>query len=194
MAVDATVALATLAEAKAFIKKTDDKDVSVLEVIMNAVGDLFNQHTDRHLLAATYTALYLDGNGERELRLPNYPVSTLTSVYEDEDPLTEGIGYDFMAYLDTGRLSKPVGERWMWGPKTIKVTYTAGYSLSSTPLIPNDLKLAYLIQVGEFWQKFLHASWGELSRSLTGQSVTVTEKEILPIVKTMLLKHRRLGL
>ena len=191
-------ALVTLDEAKAFLKKTDDADLSVLELLIDGVSEQFNAATDRTLKTTTYTDLYLDGNGQPDIYLPNYPVTTLTSVYEDGTLLTEGLTGDFVLYSsNNGAWLHKLSGTWLEGPKTIKITYTAGYgavSPAGSPALPQRVKTACLIQLGDFWQKFSHKSWGETARSLANQSVTIVDKDILPIVKTMLAPDTRYGL
>lgn len=184
MAIDVTIAVVTRDEAKEFLKKKDDDDIVMLDAIINGVCEFIRGFTGRVFPSATYTAVKYDGNGRPDFWLPNYPVSALTSVHEDDVLLT--LDTDHYAYLDTGRLRR--NGVWTTTPQGIKVTYTAGYSVAS---MPTDLKLGCLIQVADFWQKFQHKSFGEISRSLASQSVTVMEQDVLPAVKTLLARYRR---
>jgi hypothetical protein len=184
MAIDAAVAVITRDEAKEFLKKDDDEDIVVLDAIVNGVCQFIKGFTGRVLPQTVYTAVKYDGNGRPDFWLPNYPVSALTSVYENDVLLV--LDTDFYAYLDTGRLRR--SGLWTIEPQGIKTTYTGGYAAAS---IPTDIKLGCLIQVTDIWQKFQHKSFGEISRSLASQSVTVTEQDVLPIVKTLLARYRR---
>lgn len=193
MSIDTTIALVTIDEAKEFVKKTDDNNLSVLEQLVNSVCEFFKVATGRTFPTTTYTNLYLDGNGWPDFWLPNWPVTTLTSLYENDTLLVKDT--DFYIYEDTGKLTR-IASMWptelgLWTikPKGIKVTYIAGYSAAS---MPKDLKTACLIQVADYWTKFLHNSWGESTRSVASQSVTVIEGDILPIVKSTLARYTRL--
>jgi hypothetical protein len=187
MSLNTSLALVTLPEAKDFLKKKDDDDLAVLEVLINSVGEFFRRKLGRTLISTVYTAELYDGNGWPDFWLPNFPVTLLTSVHEDGTLLTENT--DFYAYLPSGRMRKASsGGYWTTNPKGIKVTYTAGYALAS---VPPDLKVAFLVQLSTLWEKFLHKSWGETSRSVGNQSVNLSEEEILPMVKTILGFYER---
>lgn len=184
MSIEATIALVTRDEAKEFIKKTTDENDAVLDAVINGVCEFIRGFTNRYFPAATYTAVKYDGSGRPDFWLPNYPVTALTSVHENDVLLVSDT--DFYAYLDTGRLRR--NGAWTGVPKGIKVTYAAGYAAAS---MPADLKLGCLIQVSDIWSKFLHKSFGEITRSLASQSITVTEQDVLPVVKTLLARYRR---
>ena len=57
--------------------------------------------------------------------------------------------------------------------------------------MPADLKMACLIQTADLWQKFQHKSWGETTRSVASQSVTVQETDLLEVVATVLKRYKR---
>lgn len=192
MALDTTIALVTMDEAKEFIKKTDDTNITTLELIVNSVCEFIRGYTGRTLPSTVYTSLLLDGSGWPDMWLPNWPVTTLTSLYENDTLLTKDT--DFYIYEETGKLTR-IASAWpselgIWTerPKGIKITYTAGYSAAA---MPKDLKTACLIQTADYWTKFLHNSWGESTRSVASQSVTVIEGDILPVVKATLARYRR---
>jgi len=189
MAFDTTIAILTVPEAKDFAKKTDDNDLAVFEAIVNGIHEIVRSVTGRVFPTTTYTNEYYDSAGWPDLWLINKPVTTLTSVYEDGVLLTADV--DYYAYLSEGRLRRiEAGEDSVWtpGPRKIKVTYIAGYALTA---MPTDLKMAVGAQVADLWGKQQRKSWGEISRSLSGQSVTVSETDLLPFVKTILQRYKR---
>jgi hypothetical protein len=183
-------ALVTISDAKGILKKTDDQDLTFLEALIDGVSVHFNGETGRTLMSATYTAEKFDGSGWADFWLPNYPVTALTSVYENDALLI--VDTDYYAYLSEGRLRRTAagwpGEFGLWSalPKAIKITYTAGYSALT---IPSDLKLAALIQISQGWDKFLHKSWGQSTRSIAGQSVSFEENDAF--VSRILEKYKR---
>lgn len=189
MALDPTIAILTLPEAKDFCKKTDDNDLAVFEALVNGVHELIRSFTGRIFPYGTYTSEYYDGNGWPDMWLNNKPITTLTSVYEDGILLTADV--DYYAYLSEGRLHRIVGGSssvWLPGPRKVKVSYVAGYSAAS---MPADLKIAAGAQLADLWGKQQRKSWGEVSRSLAGQSVTVMEQDMLPFTMTILKRYKR---
>lgn len=121
-------ALVTTTRMKAYINESGSSFDTILEVLINAVSSLFDICADRNLREQTYATLYLDGNGERELQLPDWPVAAIT-VTEDDLALTEGIDEDYILYADEGYLYKN-GGNWTKNRKGIKLTaYKAGFQL-----------------------------------------------------------------
>jgi hypothetical protein len=51
---------------------------------ISEVNQLFDTWLDRNILSKTYTNEYYSGNGTEELILNNWPVTALTSIYEDD--------------------------------------------------------------------------------------------------------------
>lgn len=192
-------ALVTVAAAKAYcgIETAITTWDSILETLIDGVSEAFNRSCDRTLAKATYTGAYLDGPGTRELVLPNFPVISITSVEEDDLALTEGDEYDYLLYAESGILWR-VGGDWLLGPKTVKITYTAGYiaipGAGETESIPADLKLAALQQVAAEWQAIKNKSWGKLSDSgPDGASITRFESgQFLREVRQVLERYRRI--
>jgi thiamine pyrophosphate-dependent acetolactate synthase large subunit-like protein len=59
--------------------------------------------------------------------------------------------------------------------------------------IPRDLELAVMQQIAVEFQRQQKKEWGETSRSFGDGSIsTMTEEELLPYVKEVLKKYRRL--
>jgi len=188
-------ALATLANAKVYLGIADTTWDPVLEMLIDAVSEQFNSYTDRVLLNATYTALLLDGNGKEILYLPNAPITTLTSVYENDNLLTEGSTADFIKYAAEGYLYRVDGH-WAEGQQNIKITYTAGYVVVTTPTIPKDLQMAVYLQVALLWKEQKTKAWGESARTVpagsTSQVSQATDQPLDPRVKAILDKYVRI--
>lgn len=180
--------IVTLAEAKAFVRKTDDTDLSVLELIVAATTDLFRRYTGRYLLAKVNDAVELVGSGGTGLWLPDFPVSKLTAVKEVDATGTElGLteNSDFICIYSLGRLVRTEG---IWSRDyRYRITYDHGWSVGD---VPADLKLAALTQIAHWWTKFQTRGWGETSRGIAGQSVQFTDEPILPVVEAVLRKHK----
>jgi len=186
-------ALTTLERLKIYLDVSESTWDTVIEMITDAVCELFNAYTNRTLAYTIYTDLYLDGNGMKDLQLPNYPVGTLTSVAEDDTTLTEGIDEDFLLYAATGVLKKyGTSAIWFDGPKAIKITYLAGYDPAGAgDAVPRDLELALFKQVAKEWQVQKHKTWGEDSRSVGESSVSLQPGNLLDEVEEALKRYVR---
>lgn len=188
-------ALVTLANAKVYsgIPPADTTWDAILETIINGVSEAFNSSIGWVLAKTTYTDNYLDGNGERDLLLPHFPVIEISALTENGVALTEGIDKDYLLYAAEGRLHR-LG-RWYKAPKAIKLTYKAGYVAipvdAEVENLPADLGLAVRIQVASEWKKHKSSAWGETARSFPDGSITyLSKKEFLPEVETVLARYR----
>ena len=194
-----STALVSVAAAKAYcgIPTADVTWDTVLETLIDGVSEAFNRACDRTLAKTTYTNVYLDGPGGRELVLPNFPVVSITAIEEDESALVEGDEYDYLLYAEAGILTR-VGVNWLEAPKIIKITYVAGYiaipGTGETENIPADLKLAALKQVADEWMAHKNKTWGKQSDSgPDGGSVSRYEtRQFLREVSEVLRAYRRI--
>jgi hypothetical protein len=178
-------ALVTAQEVEDYLQLQKPEHDVVVELLINGVSQQFSTYASRSFITAVYTSLKLTSNGTPYLYLPNWPVTTLTSVIEDGVTLT--LDTDFYVDLDTGLLTKATyantlysemygSSENLWTNLTQKivVTYTAGYVQATT--LPADLKLAALKEVARQYRMFLLKEHGETSRSTDGSSSSYAEK------------------
>jgi len=184
-----TNALVTAEDLQAVLKPSDE-DLPVCEAIVDGVSEFFNLRTRRTIRSAVYTALYLDGNDSSLFWLPNAPVTLLTSVaLGSPTPVVLVLNTDFYIDAARGYLMKASGV-WTRGFRNLLVTYTAGWTAAA---MPKDLRLACLKQSAHEYQLFRSKSWGETSRSMGGQSVSVSEEHLVPGVKETLQLYERIA-
>lgn len=138
------------------IASSNTTDDSLLDALLLRTTKMIQAYTGRTLLQATYTDEKYDGDGERELLLTEYPLITLTSVYDsadrdfgDEDLLVEDDGitnegnYVIVrkGFVENPGIIRRIDGVWSKGDQNIKVTYVAGYSDAN---IPKDLVQAQI--------------------------------------------------
>lgn len=141
--------LTSLASLRRFLglASTDTTDDDYLNELVVKVSDEIEGLCQRTFLSASYTE-YHRGNGTSELLVNNYPVTAITSCYDDTDRAwgadtaipaadlqiserTPGlIIYDGGTFFDTQSALK-------YAVENIKITYVAGYAV-----IPQDLEFA----------------------------------------------------
>jgi len=178
MALTADVII-SLEEARGFLElETTAKDL-ILEALINGTTQAFNIYTGRALKETTHTAELLEYDGSGLFYLPNYPVKEISELKLNDQALTED--EDFMLNAQAGilRLPRAAG--------LLEITYTAGYEE-----LPADLKLAALKQVSYEYQQTIQKAWGVQSRSQAGSATTYSEKGLLPQVKEILDRYRRM--
>ena len=179
----AASSLITLTQAKTLLDGYTGTTLdTAVENIIDSVSAAFNRYLRRALAKTTYTNLYLDGNGLSELWLPHGPVTVLTSLYEDDERLTEGIDYDFMLYAGDApsylpRIVKNSGGAWLKGSKTVKLTMNPGFvvqggtATSPDIALPEDIAYACKVQVAVEVQRRAGKSWTLSSTSFEGGTV-----------------------
>ena len=148
--------------AQTFLGVPDD-DQLIVEHLIIAASLFANKYTSRKLAWRTYDGetddeIY-DGTGSRVLYLKQYPVTSITAIYEDTDrawPSTTEIDSDsYTYYPDRGKV---VFDNILYlGARTIKAEYIAGYVPADTP---EDLAMAIFIII-DYWKKRIDDhGWG----------------------------------
>ena len=143
------------------------------------------------LRKTTYTSVTLDGNGERYLYLPAYPVVSITSLYEDGVLLVENT--DYYCDYETGIVERASG-KWIAKRKAIVLTYVAGWDISGTVTLPWDIKAAALNEAARMAIAIKNSMFGETSRSLEGATISFETGEFLPDTLATLKRYRRFAL
>jgi len=194
-----STALVSVAQAKAYcgIETATTTWDTVLETLIDGVSEGFNRLCARTLAKATHTNVYLDGPEGRDLILPNFPVVSITSIYEDDVELTAD--EDYRLYAEAGILRR-IGGDWARGDRVIKITFVAGFVvLGSAPgtgetALPADLQLAALQQIAAEWMAHKNKTWGRTSESgPDGSSITRFETtQFLREVREVLARYRRI--
>lgn len=185
------MALITAAEARVYLPGLTGtgEDTNIDTLILRAGGLMaawcgYPSSTaiaDPTMESASYTR-YLDGPGGRDLVLDVWPVTAITSIYDDEEQ-------DFAAtsLVDSGDYAIIAGARglvrltststhgaWSTGSETIKATFTAGFST-----VPASLKHLCGQTVKHLWQ--LRRQQGAASSTQGGATVSREEAAALPI-------------
>lgn len=184
-------AITSLEHIKVFLEIKDDSHDSLLELLIDGVSALFDSYCGHQFAEATDTTLYLDGNGERELELPRWPVTSIATVELNDIALTEGADEDYVLYSSNhdAYLWKTAGT-WGTGKKSIKLTtFKAGFTAA---LMPSDVEVAALKQIGKEYQKWKAKNWAETSRSFPDGSISMSTENLLPEVKETLSRWKKL--
>lgn len=196
----AASSLITLDQLKAYLGPgfEGNQNDALLELLIDSVSATFNSHLGRILAKTTYTSLKLNGpEATPDLVLPNYPIVSIASIYEDDTLLVENTDY----YVDyAAGIIHRIGGNWVEGWHEIVITYVAGYVVQgATPgtgetALPANIKLACFIQAAREWKKTQGAEWGESSRTFPDGSTTRVERGLLKDVEELLAPYRRINL
>jgi len=168
------------------------EDIPVVEMVIEGVSASFSNYADADFKSATYTSVKLDGTGKTYLFLPHFPVTTFTSLYEDDTLLVKDT--DYWVDTDLGILyriitnwpsSESVG-RWTSARQGLTVTYAAGYAT-----VPPDVKMACLLEVGRAYEMVKNHMFGETSRTVEGVSISLSTDELLLSTLAVLGRYSR---
>jgi hypothetical protein len=195
-----TMALITAVEARVYLRGlTGTAEDTTIDTMIARVSALFGSYCGfptetgvATMESATYVH-YLEGPGGYSLRLPVWPVSSVTSIYDDSgrayasaDLVSSG---DYDVIGDFGLvIAKSTGNHTAWGTggRAIKATYVAGFAT-----VPADVKHACGLQVAHIWRH--RDSIGDSSVSKAGGSASPLPLSLLPEVKAALRPYRLAG-
>lgn len=163
--------LTTVARLKSYLGITVTTHDSLLGLLIDAVTDFIEDECDRRFKQTDYTNVKLDGEGNNQLLLPNWPVVSGETFTLYKRRSTSGYGSDDAADWDAidsndYRLDLEAGIinanfKFSEGFQNYKVNYTAGYNFVNTgeSLITlasvklSDLELIAWKLVGREFQK-----------------------------------------
>jgi len=181
-------ALITVADAKVYLQIDVGVETwdAILEKIINGTSTRFDNEVGRTLKQTAYTDQKLDGNGQAQLSLPQFPIADLSAITLDDVVLVEGTDFLIYSFDNDGYLELLNGATWTVGKQNVKLTYKGGFST-----VPKDLALEVMKQAALEFQIWKEKTWGESSRSFPDGSISYTEHDLLKSVERVLRKYMR---
>ena len=155
---DSNVALVSTTSMNSYMGiTTSSTEESECDLLINAASRLAADYTGRGMdtngvsrFLSTSRTEYYDGDGSDTLYVKAYPISAVTSLYVDPDrdygSSTLVDSDDYVYYENEGKI-KTDGALLASGSKSIKLTYTGGYTTA-----PADLQQA-VKELVAFWYK-----------------------------------------
>lgn len=204
LADSATGRICTLADVKDRLGITDTENDQLINRIIVNIESIFNSFTNRKLLLnSTDETYYFTGDDRQKVILPRYPVVSVASVkesydydFDNETALTANTDYRVMTA--TGSIYR-IATEWCNYEDGVQVIYKGGFTAAGqTPgegetSMPADLREMAIEQVS-FIYKRKH-DIGLSAQSFDGGSINkFAPMDLLPLVKSILDKYRRLGL
>lgn len=155
-----------------------------LETLITRIGAAFARYcgypgNSPTMESASYTR-YMDGRGGRDLTLDVWPVTAISSVYDD--PTLDFTDSRYLVsssdyYLIDGRYlrlkSTAQWPAWTKGRENIKVAFTAGFAS-----VPDDLKQLAIVAVKHWFD--LRKTQGRFNASVGGISVGFRDEDLMP--------------
>lgn len=203
-------ALTTVTRQKAYMKKTDTTDDTLLEILINVATDTIESFCKRRFLLTDYSNEVYDGTGQNSLLLKNYPVVTTGKTFlisrrdgsQSDNDWNDYAAADVLVDLESGIVRLESGGRFTKLPQGLKATYSAGYAFKNNAATfvtlesigLGDLELATWMVTKKMFEG--QAVNGEIqSESLGDYSVTFRQNAqaalVDPVVASILQKYVR---
>lgn len=200
-AVDATIALVSLAEAKEYLKVTSAGDDAIISHLINAVSVWVQGYLKRDLVSQSRVEYY-SGDGSNELILRCRPLISISSLYIDSlrawsaDALVDTA--DYILKKEQGIVQAfNLLYGFTCGQSNIKVTYTAGYVAASdgasggvtapSLVMPHDIRFAVKRLLEKNYRLgYTQRKLDTTSESIGGMNVTFDTSAIPKDVVAML--------
>jgi uncharacterized phiE125 gp8 family phage protein len=189
--------LTTRAKAKAYMKKTDTTDDTLMTALVAAASKRIQNYLNREVIQATYTNEIYDGTGSQDLFTKQYPIVSVASIklydpISNTDQYTYVVNTDYYLHADGEKILMWAG--WRKGLQKYKITYVAGYAVSGeTSAVPEDIELACNMLVAFYFNnigKQNIESWRAGSYSETLKGIGGDESGIPAEIRGMLDIHR----
>lgn len=159
---------------------TDD---GLLVALITAASSFIQNWIGYTIASASYTDR-ADGTGGTTYSFQNYPVTAVTSLTIDGQTIPPAPNSASVGYVFNDHLLMLRGYAFSRGFSNVVVTYTAGYA--STPA---DVDQACVELVGLKYRE--RDRIGQVSKSLAGEVVAFSQKDMSDNVKTALKQYRR---
>jgi uncharacterized phiE125 gp8 family phage protein len=184
--------IVTASDVKAYLGKSDSDDDALLGVLCSAAQALAESYCNRRFDGADYTE-YHDG-GSQSIWVLNPPITSVSALYDSPDRSYSASDLvdpeDYVIYARRGEIRLD-GAAFSEGPQTVKVVYKGGYG-TGYAAVPADLKQALVEVAAKKWREGKKGEFGLVSRAFPDGSVAFSAEDLLPQIKLVLDRYRRL--
>jgi hypothetical protein len=179
-------------EVKQYLKIASDNilDDDLIAMSRHAAKDRVERYCQRRFLTATRT-YYLNGDGTALLPIPDWPISSVTSVVENgsapRDWTGDAVNTDYYQVMNNSSTMDDEGKRsiqrisgaWPMGAQNIQVMAVTGYVATE---IPDDLLFATIELAGHIYMRADNKRIGVTSRTEQGGSTQLDmERAAIPL-------------
>ena len=177
--------LTTLANVKAWMAITGSADDALLSRLITAASAYIESWLNRRFAIATYSELR-DGSGADSICVKNYPIISVQNVTINGVPIVaasdpQGIGY---LVNEPGTAIYLRGYAFLRDRLNVSLTYTAGFSA-----IPPDIEQACIDLISLRYKE--RDRIGQVSKSLAGETVTFSQRDLSETTRTLLNNYKR---
>lgn len=174
---------------------SDDHALAAVDAACDMCRTISEQSFNRGTSTIT-----LDGSGTEEILLPEYPVNTVGTVYEDGGTLTSGdwvldpatgslIRVPTAGYISSNFTTRP-SVVWNRGRRNVTLDYDHGWDISD---IPRDVRMVALNIATRFYEQTSSATFEQLGQRQVrydGQASDLSDNELRILRKYKREKQR----
>jgi len=178
------------------IASNDTDNDTLLEILAEAIQDLFDDLTSRTWEETTHTEYHNSDEYGDMIFLRNYPVTSITSIHDDPERdfgATDLVDSDDYTYdADKGIVYY---DGWFYkGKQSLKVVYKAGYTANA---LPKHIKQTLVRQACHWFTQAVKRRWDVSSITLEGGGGTTSYKDLrdnlLPDFVMLAERNRRIS-
>ena len=178
--------LTTLDSVKSYLR-LNDTDIAddILQTLITNVSAYIETYTNRHIKEAEYTDV-IDGAGQpcQKIMFANYPAFEVSALTIDGIAIPAAQTVTSAGYRFNSNALVLNGYYFTAGFQNVSVTYTAGYEI-----VPYDLQQACNELVALRYREMERI--GEVSKSMSGETVTFSRDAIPPDVLITLNQYKK---
>lgn len=180
---------ASLDDVKSWLGITTAVADDLLTKLLDAATAFINEQIGRPngLWSTAYSEEY-HGHNNHRLMLRNWPVTSVALVQMNGQTVPKSTAYGVSGWVvDPGQRSLLMrgGDVFAWGTLNVTVSYVAGYAA-----IPADLQQACIELVGFKYKTRDTTAAGWVSKSLAGETVSFSQRDMSSAVKTTLNAYK----
>jgi Phage gp6-like head-tail connector protein len=182
--------LTTLADVKQYANVTTATDDALLTRMITAASAFIQIYINRTFMQQSYTDV-IDGFGGKQVQTQNYPIQSVSSVTVDglvipAAPAAALRVSGWQGYVFDNFQISLQGYCFTNGFQNIVIAYTAGYAV-----IPFDIAQACIEMISLRYKE--RDRIGFVSKSIGGEMVTFSVKDMPASTATLLLQYRRVA-
>lgn len=179
------MALTTTAAVKLHRGITGNELDTLIDRLIDSASAAVEAYLSRTIMSASHSDVR-DGNGGRSMMLAQYPVTAVSAVTVNGQPIPQSAGFGESGWRLANRSLVLEGYSFAKGLGNVQIDYTAGYST-----VPADIEQACIETILLALERRSHIDVS--SKSLAGETVSFITADLPPSARKALDPHRRVA-
>lgn len=176
------MALTTAAAVKAYKPITGTELDALINSLVPRASAAIETYLSRKIESTAHVEIR-DGNGGRSMMLKQYPVTAVSAVTVDGQPIPQSSGFGASGWRLANRSLVLDGYSFAHGDANVQIEYTAGYAT-----VPPDIEQACIETILLALERRSHIDVS--SKSLAGETISYITADLPPSARKALDPHR----